>query len=178
MEKINEEWRPVVGYEGWYEVSNYGRVRSLDRYVNAKNGSAELKKGVLLEQRDNGKGYLRVTLSKNGKVKQPRVHRLVAEAFIPNPDNLPEVNHKNFDKSDNRVENLNWCSHIQNIRYGDTVERMIKSRFKPIDMLLNGVVVNHFNSSEEAAFFIKTTAASIRAAINKGKGFGYQWRYT
>lgn len=113
-----EEWRPVVGYEGLYEVSNTGRVRSFDRYVKYSNGQIHLHKGKVLSPGKNTKGYLSVVLNCSGKRKTITVHRLVTEAFIPNPDNLPEVNHKDEDKTNNRVENLEWCDRNYNLNYG------------------------------------------------------------
>ena len=121
-----EIWRPVVGYEGLYEVSSYGRVRSLDRY----DGRNHFIKGKLLKNRDNGNGYLICILSKNGIVKNKYIHRLVVEAFIPNPDNIKEVNHKDEDKTNNNVENLEWCDRKYNCNYGTKIEREIKTKIK------------------------------------------------
>ena len=118
MIDIIEEWRPVVGYEGLYEVSSYGRVRSFDRYVKYSNGQIHLHKGRILSPGKDTIGYLFVILSCNGKRKIINVHRLVAEAFISNINNLPEVNHKDEDKTNNRVENLEWCDHKYNMNYG------------------------------------------------------------
>ena len=119
---MNEEiWRPIVGYEGLYEVSSYGRVRSLDRYVKGK--SYRLHKGKVLSPGKNSRGYLSIVLSYNGKHKVITVHRLVAEAFLPNPDNLPEINHKDEDKTNNRVDNLEFCDHKYNVNYGTRKDR-------------------------------------------------------
>lgn len=96
-----EEWRPIRGYESLYEVSNYGNVRSINRRIELKQETTE-------------KGYKRVWLIKDGKGQHKKVHRLVAEAFIPNPDNLPQINHISGDKSDNRVCNLEWCDNRYN----------------------------------------------------------------
>lgn len=109
---MEEIWKDVVGYEGLYKISNLGRVYSL-------------KTGKNLKQIDNGRGYLQVGLWKNGKRFCHKVHRLVAEAFIPNPNNLEEVNHKNEIKTDNRVENLEWCTHAYNTRYGSRTQKQI-----------------------------------------------------
>lgn len=111
---INEEWKPVVGYEGLYEVSSYGRVRSLDRYVKGKGKSYWLRKGRVLSPGIKDDGYLVVRLQ--GRMFY--IHRLVAQAFISSIDNLPEVNHLDEDKTNNRVENLEWCYHKYNMNYG------------------------------------------------------------
>lgn len=112
-----EEWRPVVGYEGLYEVSSYGRVRSLDRYCY------RLQKGKVLSPAKDRYGYLTVTLNCNGKSKTIKIHRLVAQAFLPNPDNLPQVNHKDENKINNIVYNLEWCDAKYNNNFGTRQER-------------------------------------------------------
>ena len=106
---MKEEWKPVKGYEGKYMVSNMGRVKSLNY---KRTGKEEI-----LKASDNSYGYLYVNLCKDGKGKWYRINRLVAQAFLENPQNLPEVNHKNEDKTDNRVENLEWCTKQYNIEY-------------------------------------------------------------
>ena len=110
-----EEWRPIVGYEGLYEVSSYGRVRSVDRYDNR---NCVRKSKVLSLLKKSEYGYIQVNLSYNGKLYKKYVHRLVAQAFIPNPDNLPEVNHIDEDKTNNRVDNLEFCDHKYNLNFG------------------------------------------------------------
>ena len=109
-----EIWKPVVGYEGLYEVSNLGRVRSLDRYDSRNH----FRKGRIMKQSYCSKGYLTIDLCLNRKNKKCLVHRLIAQAFIPNPDNLPEINHKDEDKTNNSVENLEWCDRSYNNTYG------------------------------------------------------------
>lgn len=118
-----EEWKSIPGYEGLYEISSYGRVKSLDRYVKVKSKSYRLQKGKMLSPIKNKYGYLQVFLCCNGKYKIISVHRLVAIAFLPNPDNLPIINHKNEDKSDNRVENLEWCNHKYNSNYNGVLKK-------------------------------------------------------
>ena len=111
------EVRDVVGYEGLYEVDNQGNVFSL----NYKNTDCKAKRKVCISKQ----GYLVVNLSKNGKVKSHRVHRLVAEAFIENPMNLPQVNHKDEDKKNNCVENLEFCDQLYNNHYSGCTEKAI-----------------------------------------------------
>jgi len=111
-----EEWRPVVGSEGRNEVSNLGRVRSLDRYVGNAHGTKSLKKGQMLSLSSNPKGYLStgVVCRETGKQKRRQVHRMVAEAFHGLSDK-PQVNHINSDPSDNRPSNLEWATQQENI---------------------------------------------------------------
>lgn len=110
-----EEWKPVKGYEGLYEVSNLGRVKSLNY---RRTGKERILKG-----RKNNWGYLQVILYKDDKRKNYKIHRLVAQAFLPNPDNLPEVNHKDEDKTNNCVDNLEYCNNYYNVNYGTRNER-------------------------------------------------------
>lgn len=118
---MNEIWKDVKGYEGKYQVSNLGRVKSL--------GSDKWHKGRVLKPSFDGKGnYLFVGLHKDNCIKLATIHRLVAEQFIPNPDNLPCVNHKDENKTNNRVDNLEWCTVKYNSNYGKCKENMIKSR--------------------------------------------------
>ena len=120
---MQEEWRDIGGYEGLYQISNIGNVKSLGRLVNYKNKGKKWQEGKILKPL-NKRGYLCVGLWKNGYIKNYSVHRLVAQAFIPNPNNLPQVNHKNEIKDDNRVENLEWCNNYYNSQYGTRNKRI------------------------------------------------------
>lgn len=122
----NEEWRYIEGYNGKYQVSNMGRVKSL-RDNNGKPREKILRQGKMKN------GYLYVVLCKNGKVKNLQVHRLVAIAFIPNTNNYPTVNHNNEIKTDNRVSNLCWMDYSQQQRYGTCQQRRVEK-------LTNGVL--------------------------------------
>ena len=122
MEK--EIWKDIKDYEGIYQISNIGRIKSLDRYCNNR-----LIKGKILSPH-LAKGYLKINLYKNGKSKHFAIHSLVAEAFIPNPNNYPEVNHKDENKENNNVDNLEWCDSKYNCNYGTRTERIISSNKK------------------------------------------------
>lgn len=111
---MEERWAPVPQYEGFYEVSTLGQVRSLPHLAKHSRKGYVKRRGKILAQHPDADGYLEVNLSKHGKVRQFRVHRLVCTAFLPNPDNLPVVNHKDFDKSNNCIYNLEWCSQKYN----------------------------------------------------------------
>ena len=112
-----EEWKNIIGYEGLYEVSNIGNVRNVRR-------------NTLLRLSKNKYGYIQVWLYKNGIKTGLKVHRLVAEAFLPNPDNLPQVNHLDEDKTNNSVDNLEWCDQKYNVNYGHRTENAIDTRVK------------------------------------------------
>ena len=120
-----EEWRPVVGYEGLYQVRNTGQVRSLDKY----DSLGVFWIGKLLSKLKVG-GYFMVKLRKDGIQKMCLIHRLVAQSFIANPLNLPQVNHKDEDKTNNNVDNLEWCTAKYNSNYGTAIERMINTKIE------------------------------------------------
>ena len=131
MEDLKMEiWKPVKGFEGLYEVSNMGNVRSVDKYLMFGNHYC-LFKGKPKKASPNSSSYLKINLYKNDQEKNYLVHRLVANAFIPNPNNLPCIDHINTIKTDNRVENLRWCTHKENSNNPLTREHInIKSHSK------------------------------------------------
>lgn len=179
-----EVWKDIEGYEGLYQVSNFGRVRSLDRYVNHPKGKV-LKKSKIISPGINKHNYKYVTLSKSNNKKTFRVHRLVAEAFIPNPLNLPCVNHKDEDKTNNHVDNLEWCTYEYNINYGTRTERhkntIIPKKNPVLQLDLDGNIVNEFESLTEAyekTGFYKTNISRVCKNLPKYKTYkGFKWKY-
>ena len=116
-DSLEEIWKDVVGYEGYYEVSNYGNVRALDRTITRSDGVQYTRVSQIMSQTINDDGYPTVKLSKDGKSTRITVHRLVAIAFVENPDCLPEVNHIDFNRQNAKASNLEWISHKDNIHY-------------------------------------------------------------
>lgn len=115
-----EEWRSIKGFEGSYEVSDLGRVRSLDRMVNSAHNAKRIVLGQILRASKEPNGYLRICLSIRNRYKSYSVHRLVAKAFIPNCDNKSQINHKDGDKENNTVPNLEWCTAKENSQHAVT----------------------------------------------------------
>ena len=114
---MQEIWKDIKGYEGFYQVSNLGNVKSTGFYKCIHNVLYYKKCNKLLSPNDNGYGYNVISLMKKGKRKSCYIHRLVAEAFIPNPNNEKEVNHKDENKKNNVVDNLEWCNRSYNYHY-------------------------------------------------------------
>ena len=166
---MDEIWRDIEGYEGLYQVSNKGRVKSL-------LGPCEriLKPGI------DTSGYLLVKLCKNGVALSKRIHRLVAQAFIPNPHNLPQVNHKDENKLNNCVNNLEWIRHIDNCNYGTRNERMGYSLSIPIlQYSKSGDFIREWPGALEVERVLGINNGNINSCCRgryKSAG-GFIWRY-
>ena len=121
----SEEWRPVVGFEGQYEISSHGRVRGLDRFISDGRGNRKWIKGTAQPMQQygagpgwrDGKHYWYARFKLGGKARVFVIHRMVAKAFVPNPENLPEVNHIDGNRVNNHYSNLEWCTHQQNMQH-------------------------------------------------------------
>lgn len=176
-----EVWKDVVGYEGLYKVSNIGRIMSCERYVNTCGGGKRLLGEKILKPFKCPGGYCEVSLWKNNKYKTTMVHRIVAVAFLNNPNNFPEVNHKDENKENNCIENLEWCTSKYNANYGSRTQKMKdKKPSKPVIMMdKSGNVVKKYNSLGDAS---RETGFDISAIIRVCKGkqktsMGYKWIY-
>lgn len=197
IKEIIEEWRDITGYEGYYQVSNLGQVRGLDRVIEQIDRFGQnikrLYKGKILKARKDKYGYLTVMLHSTGEIKLKKVHRLVAEAFIPIPDELKQyigtrnlqVNHKDEDKTNNCVENLEYCTHEYNSKYGTRGERIAEKMLngklsKPVyQYTLDNELVAIWPSTNEAGrngFHQSTVSACCLGKEKQHKGF--IWSYT
>lgn len=162
---LTEEWRPVVGFVGYYEVSNLGNVRSVNRNVREKSPQGGyFQEGRIIYQWKDERGYCNAGLWRDGIRITKKVHRLVAEAFIPNPDNLPIINHKDENPSNNVVSNLEWCTAQYNVTYGNAIQKRQDGTRKPIYQLDKdskeivkvwkwaGEIANHLGCSQNRIF--------------------------
>lgn len=149
--KAVEIWKDIKGYDGLYQISNLGRVKSLERYRKGNGGSLTIVKETILKQSKNNKGYYRVELCKQGIRKPFSVHRLVADAFIENSHDKPEVNHIDEDKSNNNADNLEWCTSKENINHGTHNQKSATTRGKDVQAYdSDGNLINEYPSMCEA----------------------------
>lgn len=159
-----EKWKAINGYEGLYEVSNHGKVRTAY--------------GVILKGQANG-DYRDIVLTKNKIRKKYKVHRLVAEAFVPNPYGFPIINHIDECPSNNNAENLEWCTYKYNTNYGTCVKRRAVNHYKPVNQYSGEVFVKRWKSIMTASKCLGINSSSI-TKVAKGKrktAGGFGWRY-
>lgn len=180
---IKEEWRNIDDFEG-YQISNYGRVKSLSRIILDKNNHNRCIKEHYMTGTDNGNGYLTVMLRKDGKGIRRYIHRLVAQAFLPNPNNLPEVNHKDENRSNNIVTNLEWIDYLNNRIYGTRLERLSNTNTEHTPIIqydLNFNYIARYKNAKQATILLgfKDHGTGIYKCANKqsNTAHGYIWRY-
>lgn len=164
---MEEIWKDIDGYEGLYQVSNVGRVRSLRR-------------NIILKSKIERNGYERVRLSVNNIPKDYSVHRLVANAFIPNPNNYPIVNHKDENRTNNCVENLEWCTQEYNVNYGTGIAKRVKSQSKKVlQFKPDGTFVKEWESTMDVQRNLGFCQSHIVQVCNGKRkiAYSYIWRY-
>ena len=179
-----EIWKPISGYEGFYEVSNLGRIRSLERNVECSDGRKRKIKDRTLKGSSYSGGYSGVTLHKDGCAKFVNIHRIVAEAFVPNPLEKEEVNHKDENPSNNHASNLEWVTCKENINYGTRTERarkaIVKAQGRAVRQLsIDGELVAEYESLSAACNATGTHVSNITKCAKgayKTAG-GYIWKY-
>lgn len=165
-----EKWKKIKGYEN-YEISTYGNVKSL------KNKNIKI-----LKPSKSNSGYLQVVLCKNGKTKNHFIHRLVAENFIENKNNYSEINHKDENKLNNHIDNLEWCTRLYNMNYGNVKNKISNSmKIKVIKMTKDNAIIKVYGSIKMAAKENNVKETNIVKCCKNIKGYktcgGYKWQY-
>lgn len=178
---MKEIWKDIKDYEGLYQVSNFGNIRRI-KFINNK-----VEKDKITILKPNKSIYLQIMLCKNGKTKRKYIHRLVAEAFIENPNNYPYVNHKDENKHNNNVNNLEWCTRVYNMNYGTVKERIseshkkenLKARKAVIQYSKGMDIIKIYNGICEAEKNTNINRCSIiRCCKNKQRtAGGFIWKY-
>ena len=165
-----EEWKPIIGFEGLYEVSNYGRIRSLGNRTH---------KGIhFIAKKKKKKGYMKVSVYKCNKRSTLRVHDEVAKAFIPNRWKLSFVNHRDEDKTNNCVWNLEWCTHQYNQDYGTRKQRISKTLSKPIRCVETGVIYPSASELKKLYGYNESLISAVCNGKRKHKtAYGYHWEF-
>lgn len=179
-----EEWKDIKGFEGYYQISNMGRVRSLTRDIHLAGNYHQTLQGKVMKNNPGTKGYEIIGLRKNGKVTMKMIHRLVAEAFVENPLGLPQVNHKDENIKNNVYTNLEWCTPKYNANYGTRNQRCFESSKKyrkPVNQLDigTGELIKRWEYVRQA---MRETGINDSAIIRVCKGRysqagGYKWEY-
>lgn len=186
---MKEVWKDVYGYIGIYMVSNTGKIKALPKVSPIYNGGYCIHDEIILKGNPIGKGYLQVKLHKNGKGECKLIHKIVAEHFIDNPNNLPFVNHKDENKQNNCSNNLEWCTQKYNTNYGTANARRVASRdYFVLAQKLSKPICMYSKQGEFIKRFCSAIGASRETGINKGNltecangkrksAGGYIWKY-
>lgn len=175
-----EQWKDIKDYEGLYQVSNMGRIRSLDRLVKGGYGCQKLIKGKIIKPYEAPSGYYKLSLYSHRKREMVYVHKTVAENWLPNPDNLPCINHKDENKKNNSVDNLEWCSYSYNNTYNGkqkiTAEKTSKAVYQ---YSLSGELIKEWKSTMD----IQRSTGYLNGNIGKAcrgkykQAYGFKWSY-
>ena len=189
-----EIWKPIKGFEGLYDVSNYGRIRSKDRIQKVPLGRQGIVHGKILKLQPNSRGYLRIQLyNKRGEKMYFFVHRLVAQTFIENPQNLPVVNHLDFDYTNNRADNLEWTTLKGNMQYSSIHGRLKRTKQwlinqkNALDLVMGKSVIGTNETTGETIFFkalndcaksgFQPSCVSNCCTGKRKQHLGFTWRF-
>lgn len=162
-------YKAIKGYEGIYEVNELGKIRSVDRIVECKDGSTRKRKGKELKLKMDRGGYAFVHLHKNGVAKNCQVHRLVAETFVQNPDNLPEVHHKNHDRKDNRVQNLQWVTRAEQM--DEHLRAALGTRLRVVGHGMDKTFISAHEVERELGIDSSNILKVAKGKIKQAKGY-------
>lgn len=177
---MSEEWKDIEGFEGIYQISTYGRVRSCDRYVKNSNSGYRFVPSQILSGYKDKDNYCGIVLYNQRKHKNCKVHQLVAKAFIPNPNGYREINHKDENPSNNNVDNLEWCDRRYNNTYNGRAIRVGITQSKKINQYAkSGELIKQWSSSREPQKALGYASGNI-IKVCKGKAhtaYGYVWKY-
>ena len=187
METKTEIWKDIEGYEGIYQVSNFGRLRSLDRYYtkpHPRNGvpTRYLKKGQIVKTFVGRNGYIGAVLKFERKHKNFMMHRLVAKAFVPGYFDGADVNHKDCNRQNNRADNLEWMTRRDNLMYADAMDKIHANQRKPIiQMTLEGEFIREWPSMHSAHLALGLDTKSLAGACHQRYGMktcgGFRWKF-
>lgn len=172
-----EFWQDIPGYEGYYEDSTYGRIRTVPRQI--WNGRGYYTISPTIKNPSFNRGYLQIKFSKDNTDKMFQVHRIIALTFIPNFNKFPCINHKDENKSNNRVENLEWCTVDYNNKYNGRYDRVTKKISKRVQQIDKGIVIAEYPSCAEAARELKVHRCHIAECARgiRASYAGYEWKY-
>ena len=173
---MSELWKDIKGFEGLYQVSNLGRIKSFRKSTKYHCADEYIIKPSL-----SNNGYYQVTFyNEDHKRKKFLVHRLVALAFIPNPNNFPQINHKDENRLNNSADNLEWCTALYNNHYGTALIRQIDAKSNPIEQYtLGGRIIATYRSAKIAGDLFGFNHHHIQTCCNTGNiGYGYYWKYS
>ena len=180
---IEEIWKDIPEYEGLYQASNLGRIKRLKGVVRIGRGNTRVLPERICKPSQLKNGYLSVRLSKNGVEKTMYVHRIIASVFIPNPNCLSQVNHRDECITNNVASNLEWCTQQYNLTYGTRVHRVRQRLCRPVKCCSkDGVVISVYDGISDAVRFLNLPKTAIPNIIgccngNKRTAYGYKWEY-
>lgn len=174
---MENEFKPIAGYENEYEINIHGEVYSKERYVKCVHDGVELRKRRLKKKTLASNGYYVVCLHKDGIGKMHNIHRLIAQTFIPNPNNYLHVNHKDGNKLNNTIDNLEWCTQQQNVEHA--YKTGLTTRNKPVICVETGEIFRSSTNAATVKFGDKNKQTAIRMCANgtRKTAYGYTWRY-